>query len=225
MTDDFRPGPLDQTTMEAREDVLVFTTEPLTQDTEVTGRVKPVLFAATNGPSTDWVARLCDVDENDVSRNVTDGIVRVRAATPSEAAEHLVDLWSTSIVFRAGHRIRVQVTSSTSPPLGPQPQHRRRPRPEWPASRSSTTRTGPPASSCPWCLRPDQKRGELPVRRPAGKVAEAIMSARSKGGRHPAAGSDDLPAGRLPVSRRRGGRPGFRTGTGAGARSGTARRG
>ena len=41
--------------------------------------------------------------------------MRVRAATPGEAAEHVVDLWSTSIVFRAGHRIRVQVTSSNFP--------------------------------------------------------------------------------------------------------------
>ncbi|MEU3614415.1 CocE/NonD family hydrolase [Streptomyces sp. NPDC006872] len=113
--DEFRPGPLDQAAVEAREDVLVFTTEPLTEDVEVTGRVRAVLFAATDGPSTDWVARLCDVDERGVSRGVTDGIVRVRAATPGEAAEHVVDLWSTSIVFRAGHRIRVQVTSSNFP--------------------------------------------------------------------------------------------------------------
>ncbi|MFE9644441.1 CocE/NonD family hydrolase [Streptomyces sp. NPDC006365] len=114
MTDEFRPGPLDQTAVEAREDVLVFTTNPLAEDVEVTGRVQAVLFAATDGPSTDWVARLCDVDENGLSRNVTDGIVRVRV-TPGEPAEHVVDLWSTSIVFRAGHRIRVQVTSSNFP--------------------------------------------------------------------------------------------------------------
>ncbi|WP_405824966.1 CocE/NonD family hydrolase [Streptomyces sp. NBC_01390] len=115
LSDEFRPGPLDQTAVEARQDVLVFTTEPLAEDTEVTGRVRAVLFAATDGPSTDWVARLCDVDENGVSRNVTDGIVRVRAATPGEPAEHVVDLWSTSNVFRAGHRIRVQITSSNFP--------------------------------------------------------------------------------------------------------------
>ncbi|MFF7534999.1 CocE/NonD family hydrolase [Streptomyces bobili] len=115
MTDDFRPGPLDQAAVEAREDVLVFTSEPLAEDLEVTGRVRAVLFAATDGPSTDWVARLCDVDENGVSLNVTDGIVRVRGATPGEAAEHVVDLWSTSIVFKAGHRIRVQITSSNFP--------------------------------------------------------------------------------------------------------------
>ncbi|MGW0475712.1 CocE/NonD family hydrolase [Streptomyces coeruleorubidus] len=112
LTDDFRPGPFDQAAVEAREEVLVFTNEPLTEDVEVTGRVRAVLFAATDGPSTDWVARLCDVDENGVSRNVTDGIVRVREAIPGEAAEHVVDLWSTSVVFRAGHRIRVQVTYS-----------------------------------------------------------------------------------------------------------------
>ncbi|WP_405969260.1 hypothetical protein OG496_01875 [Streptomyces sp. NBC_00988] len=46
---------------------------------------------------------------------MADGIVRVRAPTPGEAAEHVVDLWSTSTVFRAGHRIRVQVTSSNFP--------------------------------------------------------------------------------------------------------------
>ncbi|MFJ1811431.1 MULTISPECIES: CocE/NonD family hydrolase [unclassified Streptomyces] len=124
MTEEFRPGPLDQTAVEAREDVLVFTTEPLAEDLEVTGRVRAVLFAATDGPSTDWVARHCDVDENGVSLNVADGIVRVRAAAPGEAAEHVVDLWSTSIVFRAGHRIRVQVLQQL-PVLGPQPQHGR----------------------------------------------------------------------------------------------------
>ncbi|WP_240797710.1 CocE/NonD family hydrolase [Streptomyces sp. F001] len=80
----------------------------------MTGRIRAVLFATTDGPSTDWVARLCDVDEHGVSCNVADGIVRVRV-TPDEPAEHIVDLWSTSIVFRAGHRIRVQVTSSNFP--------------------------------------------------------------------------------------------------------------
>ncbi|MCX5262591.1 CocE/NonD family hydrolase [Streptomyces sp. NBC_00199] len=115
LSDEFRPGPLDQTAVEAREDVLVFTTEPLTEDVEVTGRVRAVLFTATDGPSTDWVARLCDVDDSGVSRNVTDGIVRVRTSAPGEPAEHVVDLWSTSIVFRAGHRIRLQVTSSNFP--------------------------------------------------------------------------------------------------------------
>lgn len=172
LSDEFRPGPLDQTALETREDVLVFTTAPLTEDVEVTGRVKAVLFAATDGPSTDWVARLCDVDENGVSRNVADGIVRVRAATPGEAAENVVDLWSTSIVFRAGHRIRVQVTSSNSPAgtgISTRVNPRKpRPRAGWPASRSSTTPHAPRASSCPWCLQPDRERWESPPIRCSG---------------------------------------------------------
>ena len=124
MSDEFRPGPLDQADVESREDVLVFTTEPLEEAVEVTGQVRAVLFAATDAPSTDWVARLCDVDEHGVSRNVADGIVRVRSASaagpasahePGEPEEHVVDLWSTSMVFLPGHRIRVQVTSSNFP--------------------------------------------------------------------------------------------------------------
>ncbi|HEX6447190.1 MAG TPA: CocE/NonD family hydrolase [Streptosporangiales bacterium] len=114
MASDYRQGPLDQERVERRPDVLVFTTEPLADDLEVTGRVTVRLFASTDAPSTDWVARLCDVDPDGVSRNVTDGVVRVEAR-PGEVAEHVVDLWSTSIVFRAGHRIRVQVTSSNFP--------------------------------------------------------------------------------------------------------------
>src|SRR5947208_16096041 len=72
------------------------------------------LYAATDGPSTDWVARLCDVDTHGVSRNITDGILRV-TTSPDTVGEHVIDLWSTSNVFRAGHRHRVQVTSSSFP--------------------------------------------------------------------------------------------------------------
>jgi putative CocE/NonD family hydrolase len=94
--------------------VLVYTSEPLAHDLEVTGPVRVTLFAATDGPSTDWVARLCDVDAHGVSRNIADGVLRVRTA-PDTVGEHEIDLWSTSNVFRAGHRLRVQVTSSNFP--------------------------------------------------------------------------------------------------------------
>lgn len=111
LTSEFRPGPLDQATVEARSDVLVYSTDPLETDVEVTGRVRAVLHAVTDAPSTDWVVRLCDVDADGVSRNVVDGIVRVT----SPVGEHGIDLWSTSYVFRAGHRMRVHVTSSNFP--------------------------------------------------------------------------------------------------------------
>jgi uncharacterized protein len=73
-----------------------------------------VLHVATDAPSTDWVVRLCDVDAAGTSRNIVDGIVR-SVAQPDEFTAQDVDLWSTSHVFRAGHGIRVQVTSSNFP--------------------------------------------------------------------------------------------------------------
>ncbi|MEU1956693.1 CocE/NonD family hydrolase [Nocardia rhamnosiphila] len=114
MTEDFRPGPVDQARVEARPDVLVFTSDPMSEDTEVTGRVRAFIHAMTDAPTTDWVVRLCDVDTNGVSWNVVDGIVRATAEA-GDFTEQLVDLWSTSYVFRAGHRIRIHVTSSSFP--------------------------------------------------------------------------------------------------------------
>ncbi|WP_270887981.1 CocE/NonD family hydrolase [Pedococcus sp. 5OH_020] len=109
-----QPGSLDQRLVEERADVLVFTTDPLTEDIEVTGRVTATLTAATDGPTTDWVVRLCDVHPDGGSFNVVDGISRVQTI-PGEATTVEVDLWSTSMLFKKGHRIRVQVTSSCFP--------------------------------------------------------------------------------------------------------------
>ena len=114
MTSEFPPGPTDQRLIEEREDVLVFTSDPLASDLEVTGPLRARLYASTNGNSTDWVVRLCDVDENGRSLNIADGITRASAA-PESINEVEVDMWSTSMVFKAGHRIRVHVTSSSFP--------------------------------------------------------------------------------------------------------------
>ncbi|OZG26130.1 X-Pro dipeptidyl-peptidase [Williamsia sp. 1138] len=114
MSSEFRAGPMDQAVVEARPDVTVFTSEQLTADLEVTGRVRATLHAVTDAETTDWVVRLCDVDPTGTSTNVVDGILRVDTR-PDEYMEHIIDLWSTSYVFRAGHRVRVQVTSSNFP--------------------------------------------------------------------------------------------------------------
>jgi uncharacterized protein len=114
MASEYPPGPFDQRQVEQRPDVLVYTGSPLPADLEVTGRVRVALVAASSAPGTDWVARLCDVDPDGVSRNLTDGIVRVRAM-PGELAEHEIDLWSIGHVFRRGHRLRVHITSSNFP--------------------------------------------------------------------------------------------------------------
>lgn len=114
MAPTYPAGPFDQASVEARDDVCVFTSEPLQADLEVTGRVNVVLHAESSAPSTDWVARLCDVHPDGRSFNLCDGIVRVEQGADScQRVE--IDLWSTSNVFLAGHRVRVQVTSSCFP--------------------------------------------------------------------------------------------------------------
>jgi putative CocE/NonD family hydrolase len=107
-------GPFDQALVESRFDVLVFTSDALEEDLEVTGRIRVRLHVQSSAPSTDWVARLCDVDTDGRSLNLTDGILRVDsgADVPQEIE---IDLWSTSNVFLAGHRLRVQVTNSCFP--------------------------------------------------------------------------------------------------------------
>ena len=107
-------GPIDQAAIEARPDVLVFTSGPLAEDLEVTGRVRVALHAHSSAPSTDWVARLCDVHPDGRSYGLCDGILRVTDGA-SHPHRHDLDLWSTSNLFRSGHRLRLQVTSSSFP--------------------------------------------------------------------------------------------------------------
>jgi putative CocE/NonD family hydrolase len=125
LTDDYPPGPLDQRRTEERADVLVYTSEPLPTALEVIGRIRAHVTAASSAPAADWVVRLCDVDVEGVSRNIADGVLRVGGTDPrpTEATEaqeagpqeHVIDLWSTAHVFQAGHRLRLQVTSSNFP--------------------------------------------------------------------------------------------------------------
>jgi uncharacterized protein len=126
MTPDYAAGPFDQRPIESRPDVLVFRTLPLERDTEVTGPIEVHLWAASSAPDTDFVARLVDVYPDGLSINLTDGIVRARhrnfgqGEPPSlietgRPSAYDIDLWATSNVFRAGHRIGLQVTSSCFP--------------------------------------------------------------------------------------------------------------
>jgi putative CocE/NonD family hydrolase len=120
---EFAPGPLDQRSIEARADVLTYTTEPLEHDTEVTGPISVQLWACTSAPDTDFVARLVDVYPDGRAYNLTDGIIRARyrdglKESLLEAGQPYcmkIDLWATSNVFKAGHRIRLQITSSNFP--------------------------------------------------------------------------------------------------------------
>lgn len=117
-------GPKDQRPIEDRQDVLVFTTQPLEEDLEVTGKIKVFLNVASDRPDTDIAVRLCDVYPDGRSILITDGITRTgmvkiqqKETSSDELApqEYEVDLWSTSIVFAKGHSIRISVTSSNYP--------------------------------------------------------------------------------------------------------------
>jgi len=117
-------GPLDQRTVEARPDVLVYSTPPLDHDVEVTGPVTLDLFASSTAVDTDFTGKLVDVGPDGFVRNLTEGIVRARyrdsrteahLIEPGKAIEYKIDLWSTSNVFLKGHSIRVEVSSSNFP--------------------------------------------------------------------------------------------------------------
>jgi putative CocE/NonD family hydrolase len=118
------PGPADQRPNEGRSDVLAFSTPPLAQDMEVTGWVKARIYAATSASDTDFTAMLADVEPSGFSRFLTDGIVRARYRNSTQKAEpvepgriyeYTIDLWATSNLFKAGHRIRLYVSSSNFP--------------------------------------------------------------------------------------------------------------
>lgn len=118
------PGPFDQRPNEGRSDVLVYSTPPLEQDVEVTGFVTAELYASTSAADSDFTAMIVDVDPSGYARYLGDGIIRARyrnstaKAEPIEAGktyQYTIDLWATSNVFKAGHRIRVYISSSNFP--------------------------------------------------------------------------------------------------------------
>jgi hypothetical protein len=113
-----------QNPAEERDDVLVYTSAPLEEDVEVTGEIVATLYAASSAEDTDWWVKLVDVDENGEARILTQGVARARyrnsrtdpePLTPNEIVGYQINLWATSNVFKAGHRIRVDVSSSNFP--------------------------------------------------------------------------------------------------------------
>lgn len=117
-------GPRDQRKVESRDDVLVYSTPALEHDLEVTGPVRLEFFASSSAVDTDFTAKLVDVSPDGTAINLTEGILRARyrdsqeTATPlepSKAYAMTIDLWATSNVFRAGHHIRLEISSSNFP--------------------------------------------------------------------------------------------------------------
>jgi putative CocE/NonD family hydrolase len=117
-------GPRDQRAVEAREDVLVYSTPVLAQDMEVTGPVSVELFAKSSAVDTDFTAKLVDVWPDGFAQNLTEGILRARyresqetptLINPGQVYKFVLDLWATSNVFKKGHVLRLEISSSNFP--------------------------------------------------------------------------------------------------------------
>ncbi|MCH9632792.1 MAG: Cocaine esterase [Chlamydiae bacterium] len=107
-------GPFDQSKNEKRDDVLTFTTLELNQDTEVTGRITATIYLSSSAPNTDLALTLTDVYPDGKSILISEGIQHVQLKENGVQAVD-VDLWSTSMVFAKGHKIRLSVASSNFP--------------------------------------------------------------------------------------------------------------
>jgi putative CocE/NonD family hydrolase len=117
-------GPYDQRPVENRADVLLFTSDVLTEPYEATGPITARLYVSSNCPDTDFTVKLTDVYPDGRSMLITDGILRMRNRDGFDHWEFMnlgeiyeieVDLWSSSYIWNTGHRIRVAVSSSNSP--------------------------------------------------------------------------------------------------------------
>jgi putative CocE/NonD family hydrolase len=117
-------GCYDQRPIERFKDVLCYTSEPLSAPLEVTGPILVILWAATTGVDTDWVAKLVDVHPDGRAMNLTEGILRASFRSSMESPtllergqvyEYSINLRATSNVFLTGHRIRVDISSSSFP--------------------------------------------------------------------------------------------------------------
>jgi putative CocE/NonD family hydrolase len=110
-----RSGRAENTALEARPDVLTYTTAPLDEDAEVVGEVSAQIWFGSSLRHADVFVRLCDVDPAGRSWNVCDGLTSVSGADGDEPGRVDVRLWPTAYRFRPGHRIRVQVSSGAFP--------------------------------------------------------------------------------------------------------------
>ena len=117
-------GPYDQRPVEMRGDVLCYTSAPMEADMEVTGPIRVRLYAATDGLDSDWTAKLVDVSPTDYAMNLCDGIIRARfresfsnpsLLEPNKVYEYEVNVAVTGNVFKKGHRVRVEISSSNFP--------------------------------------------------------------------------------------------------------------
>lgn len=114
-------GPQDFSTIELRDDVLVYTSSEFEHPQRVCGPLRMHLFASSSAKDTDWTAKILDVHQSGVAQRLNDGIVRARfrngtdredLLTPNKIEEYEINAWSTCQQFDVGHRIRLEISSS-----------------------------------------------------------------------------------------------------------------
>jgi hypothetical protein len=117
-------GPRDQRPVERREDVLVYTSDYLSDTITIAGPIRMKLHASTDGPDTDWMIKLVDVYPDGYAMPVSEGILRarfregldkVKLLKPGQTYEYDIELTGTANAFLPGHRIRIDITSSNFP--------------------------------------------------------------------------------------------------------------
>ncbi|MCH2115656.1 MAG: CocE/NonD family hydrolase [Pirellulales bacterium] len=118
------PGPADRRETQQRDDILVYTSEPLDKDLEITGPIKMILYATSSAVNTDFSATLTDVHPDGSAIHICEGLRRVifreslenpTFITPGKVYKYEIDMWETSNVFKEGHRLRLEITSSNFP--------------------------------------------------------------------------------------------------------------
>lgn len=117
-------GSVDVSAVQQRDDVLTYTTEPLEGDVDVVGPLSLVLYASSTAVDTDFAARLSDVFPDGRAVQLQNGVLRARhrnigrgaeLLVPGEVYEFEIDMWATANSFKAGHRIRLDISSSDFP--------------------------------------------------------------------------------------------------------------
>ncbi len=118
------PGPRDQRSVEGRNDVLVYSTPAFTNDMEITGPISAELYIKSTAVDTDFTAKMVDVGPDGFAQNLAEGILRARyreshekptLMVPGQVYKLTIDLWATSNVFRRGHSLRLEISSSNFP--------------------------------------------------------------------------------------------------------------
>lgn len=121
-------GPFDARPVERRDDVLCYSSEPLSEDVVITGRIFAELWVSSSAEDTEFCAKLCDVFPNGTARQLCDGNIRlamrnslekIEPVPPNQITYVKIDLWATGVRFLKGHRIRLEIASAAVPKFAP----------------------------------------------------------------------------------------------------------